>query len=166
MASTQRKNNVAFFSGTFDPFTRGHESIVRRTLAFVDEVVVAIGINPDKTPLFTAKERSALIEQTFAGEPRVSVISYEGLTVDAAKSVGASCIVRGIRGNGDLAYEQWMAEWNRNASGIDTVMLFALPDECHISSSEVRKLISEGSYLTDFVPEKCSELLLSMIKNK
>ena len=152
-------HHIAFFSGSFDPFTRGHESIVRRTLAFVNEVVVAIGINPDKKPMLSVEARTKWIERVFANEPRVRVISYSGLTVDAAKSVGASCIVRGVRNAADLEYEQRMADYNRCASGIDTVLLFTLPDEKHISSTQVRNFIACNADLSEYLPSGAGELL-------
>ncbi len=160
LLNNKAPKHIAFFSGSFDPFTRGHESIVRRALQLFDEVVVGIGINPNKTPMMSVDDRVAWIESVFEGEPKVKVISYSGLTVDAAKSVGATCIVRGVRNAKDFEYEQGMAEYNRNAAGLETVMLPALPAECEISSTEVRRLIAEGGDLTAFLPSKCNLLLL------
>ncbi len=152
--------HIAFFSGTFDPFTRGHESIVRRTLQLFDAVVIGIGINPDKVPMMSVANREMWIKSVFEGEDRVSVVSYSGLTVEAAQAAGATCIVRGVRNAKDFDYEQAMAEYNRNAAGIETVMLLALPGECEISSTQVRKLIAEGGDLADFLPTKCNLHLL------
>lgn len=153
------KPRIAFFSGSFDPFTRGHESIVLRSLAFADEVVVAIGINPAKQPLFSLQARIKWIEKVFAHEPRVRVMSYSGMTVDAARSVNACCIVRGVRSQADFAYEQQMALFNHNASGIDTIMLCALPDEVDISSSQVRSLIAQNADLSPFMPRNSAQHL-------
>ena len=153
------KPRIAFFSGTFDPFTRGHESIVLRTLEFVDKVVVAIGINPDKKPLFSLQARLKWIEQVFAHEPRVKVISYDGWSVDAAALCGACCMVRGVRSSADFAYEQEIAFFNHNASGIDTIMLCALPGEVDISSTQVRNLIAQNADLSPFMPRNAAQHL-------
>ncbi|MBQ0115185.1 MAG: pantetheine-phosphate adenylyltransferase, partial [Bacteroidales bacterium] len=104
---------IAMFAGSFDPFTRGHESIVRRGLELFDRIIVGIGINPDKKPLMTAEERKQWIDAVFADEPRVSVIAYTGLTVDAARQHGARFLLRGVRTADDFLYEQHMVEVNR-----------------------------------------------------
>ena len=87
----------ALFAGTFDPFTLGHQSIVERTLSVADEIVIAIGVNPDKQTMFTLEQRLQYINQVFADNPRISVTYYEGLTTDFAKTIGADFLVRGVR---------------------------------------------------------------------
>ena len=141
------------FAGPFAPFTRGHESIVRRGLELFDRIIVGIGINPDKKPLMTAEERKQWIDAVFADEPRVSVIAYTGLTVDAARQHGARFLLRGVRTADDFLYEQHMAEVNRDLAGIETVMLNTLPHLSEISSTKVRELIANGDDISALVPE-------------
>jgi len=143
---------TGIFPGSFDPFTRGHESIVRRALPLFDKLVIAVGVNAGKQPFMSAEERVRLIERTFADEPKVSVISYEGLTVDAAKEVGASYIVRGVRLIQDFENEKHMAEVNRELSGLETILLYTLPEYSHISSSIVRELARYGRDVSEFLP--------------
>ena len=145
---------VAIFPGTFDPFTRGHYSVVSRALSMFDEVVIAIGVNALKRPMFTVEERTAMLESLFANEPRVKVISYSGLTVDVARECGAQFMLRGVRSVIDFEYERSIADVNREISGLETVMLFTEPMYAHISSSVVRELLSYGRDVSSFVPEQ------------
>lgn len=145
---------VAIFPGTFDPFTRGHYSVVRRALSMFDEVVIAIGVNALKRPMFTAEERVAMLEGLFADEPRVRVLSYSGLTVDVARECGAQFMLRGVRSVMDFEYERSIADVNREISGLETVMLFTEPVYAHISSSVVRELIGYGRDVSAFLPEQ------------
>lgn len=145
---------VAIFPGTFDPFTRGHYSVVNRALSMFDEVVIAIGVNALKRPMFTVEERTAMLESLFANEPRVKVMSYSGLTVDVARECGAQFMLRGVRSVIDFEYERSIADVNREISGLETVMLFTEPMYAHISSSVVRELLSYGRDVTAFVPEQ------------
>ncbi|MBR5844261.1 MAG: pantetheine-phosphate adenylyltransferase [Bacteroidaceae bacterium] len=145
---------VAIFPGTFDPFTRGHYSVVRRALSMFDEVVIAIGVNALKHPMFTAEERVAMLEGLFANEPRVKVLSYSGLTVDVARECGAQFMLRGVRSVMDFEYERSIADVNREISGLETVMLFTEPMYAHISSSVVRELIGYGRDVSAFLPEQ------------
>lgn len=145
---------VAIFPGTFDPFTRGHYSVVSRALSMFDEVVIAIGVNALKRPMFTVEERTAMLESLFANEPRVKVMSYSGLTVDVARECGAQFMLRGVRSVIDFEYERSIADVNREISGLETVMLFTEPMYAHISSSVVRELLSYGRDVSLFVPEQ------------
>ena len=145
---------VAIFPGTFDPFTRGHYSVVSRALSMFDEVVIAIGVNALKRPMFTVEERTAMLESLFANESRVKVMSYSGLTVDVARECGAQFMLRGVRSVIDFEYERSIADVNREISGLETVMLFTEPMYAHISSSVVRELLSYGRDVTAFVPEQ------------
>lgn len=145
---------VAIFPGTFDPFTRGHYSVVSRALSMFDEVVIAIGVNALKRPMFTVEERTAMLESLFANEPRVKVMSYSGLTVDVARECGAQFMLRGVRSVIDFEYERSIADVNREISGLETVMLFTEPVYAHISSSVVRELLSYGRDVSSFVPEQ------------
>lgn len=140
------------FPGTFDPFTRGHQSIVNRVLALADEVVIAIGINESKHQMFTLEQRVEAIRRLYTNEPRVSVVAYQGLTMDLCREQGAQCIVRGIRTVQDFEYERNLADCNRKLSGLETILLFTEPEYAMISSSNVRELLRYGKDITDFMP--------------
>ena len=144
---------IAIFPGTFDPFTRGHYSIVNRALDIFDEVVIAIGVNVQKRPMFSEEERVTMLSQLYAGEPRVRVVSYSGLTVDVARECGAQFMLRGVRSVIDFEYEKSIADVNREISGLETIMLFTEPMYAHISSSVVRELLSYGHDVAHFLPE-------------
>ena len=144
---------VALFPGSFDPFTRGHESIVRRALPLFDEVVIALGINIEKRGFMTVEQRKRWIESVFADEPRVRVVSYSGLTVDVAHECGAHFLLRGVRMIQDFEAEMHMAEVNRQLSGIETVLLYTLPELSHVSSSIVRELFRYGQNVSHLLPQ-------------
>lgn len=144
---------VALFPGSFDPFTRGHESIVRRALPLFDKFVIAIGVNADKRSFLTTEQRKAMIEQVFKDDPRIEVISYTGMTVDVAQEVGARFIVRGVRLIQDFENEKHLAEVNRDLTGIETILLYTLPEYSHISSSIVRELYHYGQDVSRYLPE-------------
>ena len=143
----------AIFPGTFDPFTVGHESIVRRALTFIDEVIIAIGINEQKHSLFPIEKREQMIRDFYKDEPRVKVMSYSNLTVDFAHEVGANTIIRGIRTVKDFEYEETIADINRKLTGIETIFLFTEPDLASISSSIVRELMKYNKEVTQFLPK-------------
>ncbi|MCR5139535.1 MAG: pantetheine-phosphate adenylyltransferase [Bacteroidaceae bacterium] len=142
----------AVFPGTFDPFTVGHYDIVKRGLTFTDEIVIAVGVNEQKHTLTELEARLSAIRQLFAGEPRVSVAAYDGLTTDFARSVGAGFILRGVRSISDFEYERNMADINRHLTGIETVLLFSSPELAYVSSSMVRELIHLGKPVDEFLP--------------
>ena len=143
--------NRAIFPGTFDPFTIGHESIVRRALTFTDEVIIAIGINEQKHSLFPVAKREQMIRDFYKDEPRVKVMSYSNLTVDFAHEVGANTIIRGIRTVKDFEYEETIADINRKLTGIETIFLFTEPDLASISSSIVRELMKYNKEITQLL---------------
>ena len=143
---------TAIFPGTFDPFTRGHYSVVERALNLFDEVVIAIGVNALKKPLFTADERVEMLRRLYADEPRVRVVVYSGLTVDLARECNARYILRGVRSIIDFEYEKSIADVNREISGLETILLFTEPQYAHISSSVVRELMSYGRNVEAFLP--------------
>ena len=143
----------AIFPGTFDPFTLGHHSIVKRTLTFMDEVIVGIGINEGKHCLIPVEKRVEMIRQLYADEPRVKVMAYSGLTVDFAQEHEAGFIVRGIRSVKDFEYEEGIADINKKLSGIETIFLFTEPKLSSVSSSVVRELLHYGKDVSMFLPE-------------
>jgi len=143
----------AIFPGSFDPFTLGHHSIVKRALTFVDEIIIGIGINEGKQCLMSVEKRVESICKLYAAEPRVKVMAYSGLTVDFASEQGATFIVRGIRTVKDFEYEESIADVNRRLSGIETVFLFTEPELTSVSSSIVRELLHYGKDVSAFLPE-------------
>ena len=131
---------VAIYAGSFDPITRGHEDLIRRSLEFVDRLVVAVATGSGKQPLFTLEERVAFI-RTAAADKRVEVMQFNGLLVDFAKSVGARLIIRGLRAVSDFEYEYQMALMNRHLSpDLETVFMVPSLDTTYISSSLVREV--------------------------
>ena len=143
---------VAMFQGSFDPFTKGHESIVLRALPLFDEIVVAVVSNIAKKPFMSLDSRLEFIKQVFAHEPQVRVVASQGLTVDVARQEGATCLLRGVRMIQDFENEMHMAEINRQLGGIETVLLYTLPEFSHISSSIVRELYRYGQDVSAMLP--------------
>lgn len=143
--------NTILFPGSFNPFTLGHKSLVDRVLPLFDRVVIAVGCNPDKKDCDTAARIEA-ISRVYASEPKVSVSSYSGLTVDACRSEGARWMLRGVRSVADFEYERGLADINRRISGIETLILFTLPEYADISSSVVRELKRYGYDTSAFLP--------------
>ena len=143
----------AIFPGTFDPFTIGHYSVVRRALSFMDEVVIGIGINENKNTYFPVEKRKEMIENFYKDEPRIKVIAYDCLTIDFATQVDAKFIIRGIRTVKDFEYEETIADINRKLAGIETILLFTEPELSCISSTIVRELLSYNKDISQFIPE-------------
>ena len=144
---------TALFPGTFDPFTIGHESLVRRGLTLMDEIVIAIGVNESKKSYFSLDKRLEMIRGLYRDEPRIRVESYDSLTIDFAQKTGAQYILRGIRSVFDFEYEKTIADMNRTISGIETFLLFTEPALTHISSTHVRELLQYGRDVSSFVPK-------------
>lgn len=143
---------TAIFPGTFDPFTIGHNALVHRALQFVDELYIAIGINTEKRTMFSLEERMERIATLYKSEPRIHVVSYEGLTTDFAQSIGAQFIVRGVRSTIDFEYERNIADINRMLTGIETLLLISEPEYAAISSSMVRELAHFGKDISKYLP--------------
>ncbi len=134
---------TALFPGSFDPFTSGHEAIVRRALALFDKVYVAVGVNTDKHYMFSTQERLEQIRTLFAQEPRVEAISFSGMTIDLCHQLGVQFIVRGVRNAQDLEYEQTIAAVNHQLDpSIDTVILLADTAHKDISSTLERERLT------------------------
>lgn len=143
----------ALFPGTFDPFTRGHYSVVKRVLNIVDEVVIAIGVNDSKSTYFTLEQRLTMLQSFFSNTPQVKIASYGGLTVDFARQMEARYIVRGIRTVADFEYEKTIADVNHKLSGVETIVLFTEPELTHVSSTIVRELLRYGRDVSDMLPD-------------
>lgn len=143
----------AIFPGTFDPFTIGHYSVVKRALTFMDEVIIGIGVNEKKKTYFPIEKRVEMIRRLFADEPRIWVAAYDGLTVDFAREQGAGFIIRGIRTVHDFEYEETIADVNRKLAGVETILLFTEPELTSVSSTIVRELLHYQKDVTPFLPE-------------
>lgn len=149
----RRAPRIALFAGSFDPFTVGHHSIVERGLEIFDEIIIGIGINAQKRGWMPVAERRAAIEKLYRGEPRVKVIEFDCLTAEAARRNGARFLLRGVRSTADFEYERTLADINRNISGIESVLIYALPCFASVSSSVVRELASYGADITPYIPQ-------------
>ena len=145
---------LALFTGSFDPYTIGHDDILRRALPLFDRIVIAIGVNERKQYMLTTDERCRAIEQLYKDEPKVSVTTYSDLTVDLAQRLGAHYIIKGVRSMKDFEYEREQADINRQLSGIETLLLFASPELASVSSSMVRELAHFGKDVSAFLPQK------------
>lgn len=146
--------NTILFPGSFNPFTVGHQSLVDRVLPLFDRVVIAVGVNSSKHGASDPSEVVDSIRSLYADEPKVSVVSYSGLTVDACRREGARWMLRGVRSTLDFEYERNLADINRRISGIETLVLFTLPEYAAVSSSLVRELESYGRDVSEFLPKK------------
>jgi len=145
-------NRVALFPGTFDPITYGHLDVIERAAKLFDKLVVAVGDNPDKRSLLDQDLRVRIVQQVVAQIPNVSVVKYQGLTVDLAAKVGAVAIVRGLRNTADLHAEFQMAMTNRAAAGTETVFIMTAAEYAYISSSLTRQLAAHGADISRMVP--------------
>lgn len=143
---------TAIYPGSFDPPTRGHEDLIRRSLNLADEVIVAVARNASKQPLFSVTERLELLGASFPGEPRLRVESFDGLLVDYARARNATLVVRGLRAIADFEYELQMALMNRQLHPeIETVFLMPALDLTYLSSSLVREVARLGGDVSALV---------------
>ncbi|MEO0059830.1 MAG: hypothetical protein RLZZ312_1477 [Bacteroidota bacterium] len=143
----------AIFPGSFDPITLGHSDIITRSLPLFDEIIVAIGVNAEKKYMFSLEDRKRFIEETFTHEPKVKVMTYEGLTIDFCKKMKAEFILRGLRNPADFEFEKAIAHTNRKLSKIETVFLLTAAQTSYISSSIVRDVIRNGGEYQVLVPK-------------
>jgi pantetheine-phosphate adenylyltransferase len=146
-------SRIALFPGSFDPITLGHVDIIERAVPLFDEIKIAVGTNSAKNYLFSLEQRVQWIEQTFAHEPKVSVITYEGLTVDFAREQGVQFLLRGLRNPADFEFEKAIAQANREmVPDLETVFLLTSARYAYISSSIVREVYSHRGDFQKFVP--------------
>ena len=144
---------IAIFPGSFDPFTIGHESIVRRAIPMFDKIIIMIGYNSNKKSFFPLEKREKWINQVFSNDANVEVKSYEGLTVDFCKIVDAKYILRGIRTSSDFEYERAIAQVNKQMyPEIESVFLLTTPEHTPIQSTIVRDIIQHGGDASRFLP--------------
>jgi pantetheine-phosphate adenylyltransferase len=158
------QHKIGVFPGQFDPITNGHLDVIRRGVQLFDELIVAVGINPEKRELFTHDERVRMIRSLLKDEPRVRVEKYTGLTVDFVRQSKATAILRGIRDVSDLRYEFQLALANRAVGGVETVFIMAGDQYALTSSSLIRQVVALGgdirqlrAILPDIVIERLSE---------
>ena len=143
------------FVGSFNPFTIGHDSIVRRALPLFDRLVIGVvGDNVHKPDMPSAEERMQAIRELYANEQRIEVKPYHGLAMDFAKAEGAQYIIKGVRSVSDFEYEQWQADFNRRIGGIETILLYTEPELASVSSSALRELQHFEVDITPFLPHK------------
>lgn len=142
----------AIFPGSFDPITLGHFDIINRGITLFDELIIAIGVNADKSYMFTIEERENFITEAFKDEQKVKVMTYSGLTIDFCRAVNAGYILRGLRNSGDFEFEKAIAHTNRKLSDLETVFLLTSSAYSYISSSIVRDVIRNGGDCSSLVP--------------
>ncbi|MDE7180211.1 MAG: pantetheine-phosphate adenylyltransferase [Muribaculaceae bacterium] len=145
------KYKTALFAGTFNPFTTGHKSIADRALKLADRLVIGFGVNISKSDP-GAISRIARVKELYADNPAVTVVQYSGLTTDFARECGADFMVRGVRSVADFEYERNLADVNLKLSGIETILLPALPELSYVSGSMVRELIAHGADASPYLP--------------
>jgi pantetheine-phosphate adenylyltransferase len=144
---------TAIFPGSFDPFTIGHESIVRRSLGLFDHVIVAVGVHSGKLPLMSIESRVAMINEVFSNEEMVSCEYFEGLTVEFCKKVGANYMLRGIRTAADFEYERAIAQINkRMLPDVESVFLLTNPEHTPVNSTIIRDIIRNKGNASQFLP--------------
>jgi len=145
---------VALFPGSFDPFTVGHEAVVKRSLKIFDEIIIAVGANESKKGgFFSLESRMKMINKVFEGEPRVKVDQYDGLTVDFCRAKGAGFLLRGLRTAADFEYERAIAQVNKAmAPDIESVFLLTAPEHTPINSTIVKDILRHGGDASKFVP--------------
>ena len=145
---------ICLFPGTFDPVTLGHIDIINRALPLFDKVVVGIGINAAKNPMFTADQRKLWFDEIYKDEPKLSVETYDGLTIKFCQSIGAKFILRGIRYVSDFEYEKTIADANRTMDpNIETIFLTGEPKYTSVASTIVRDILRNGGNASPFLPD-------------
>lgn len=155
---------ICVFPGTFDPLTLGHVDIIKRALPLFDKIIVAVGTNAGKEPMFSAEQRQLWIEEIFSAEEKISAGVYEGLTVNFCKQMGANYILRGIRYVSDFEYEKAIADANRNLdSSIETFFLTCEPKYTSVASTIVRDIIRNGGDASQFLPTQVANSIKTKI---
>jgi pantetheine-phosphate adenylyltransferase len=144
---------IAVFPGSFDPFTIGHEAIIRRAMSLFDEIIIAVGANALKKNFYSLETRKEMIRKVFENDANVKVDHYEGLTVDYCKKMGAGYLLRGLRTAADFEFERAIGQVNKAmAPGVESVFLLTVPEHSFINSTIVRDIIKSGGDASRFVP--------------
>lgn len=145
---------VAVFPGSFDPFTVGHESIALRALNLFDRIIIAVGYNANKKSYFSIEQRLAIIKRVFENEPRVEVISYEGLTVELCKRIKVKYVLRGLRTSADFEFERAVGQVNKAMlPEIESVFFLTLPEHTSINSTVIRDILMHNGDPSQFLPK-------------
>jgi pantetheine-phosphate adenylyltransferase len=151
---------IALFPGTFDPITIGHLDIISRSLGLFDKVVIGIGRNVNKLPMFSEEQRIAWIKEIYKDNPKVNAVLYDGLTIKCCQEVNAHYIIRGIRYVNDFEYEKAIADMNRSLDfSIETVFLTCLPQYTSVASTLVRDVIRNGGDVAQFLPQVVADYI-------
>lgn len=145
---------ICLFPGTFDPVTLGHTDIINRALPLFDKLIIGIGRNSNKKPMFSEEQRLEWIREIYKNNPAIEVLAYDGLTIDCCKKVGANFILRGIRYVNDFEYEKAIADMNRSLdNNVETIFLTCLPQFTSVASTLVRDVLRNGGNVSKFLPE-------------
>jgi pantetheine-phosphate adenylyltransferase len=159
-------SRICLFPGTFDPITLGHTDIINRALPLFDKIVIGIGRNANKTPMFKEELRLQWLKDIYINEPKLEAVVYEGLTVTCCQEVGANFILRGIRYVNDFEYEKAIADMNRSlADHIETVFLTCLPPYTSVASTLVRDVLKNGGDVSQFLPEVVARSIVKNLKS-
>jgi pantetheine-phosphate adenylyltransferase len=151
---------ICLFPGTFDPVTLGHTDIIDRALPLFDKLVIGIGRNINKVPMFSEQQRLQWVRDIYKGNPKVDAVIYEVLTVECCKQVGANFILRGIRYVNDFEYEKAIADMNRSLeNNIETIFLTCLPQYTSVASTLVRDVLKNGGDVSRFLPDVVNETI-------
>lgn len=153
-------SRIGLFPGTFDPITIGHLDIINRSLPLFDKLVIGIGRNANKVPMFSEEQRLGWIKEIYKGNPKIDAVVYEGLTIRCCQQVGAQFILRGIRYVNDFEYEKAIADMNRSLDkNIETVFLTCLPQYTSVASTLVRDVLKNGGDALQFLPDVVAKSL-------
>lgn len=145
---------IAVFPGSFDPITKGHESVIKRALPLFDKIIIGIGVNSEKSGFFPVEKRMKWMAQVFGNESKIEITTFSGLTIDFCKKTGALFILRGLRTSADFEFERAIAQTNKLMyPEIDTVFMLTTPELTPINSTIVRDIIRNGGDPSQFIPE-------------
>ncbi len=148
-------NRVALFPGSFDPITKGHESIILRAVPLFEKIIIAIGRNSEKTGFFSIEKRKEWLRKVFEDYPTIEIIEYEGLTVELCRKLNVRFILRGLRTSADFEFERSIGQMNKKMMPeLETVFMLTVPEHTAINSSLVRDIIRNGGDASQFVPEQ------------
>ncbi|CAN5129561.1 pantetheine-phosphate adenylyltransferase [soil metagenome] len=157
---------ICLFPGTFDPLTLGHTDIIARALPLFDKLVIGIGRNVNKLPMFSEEKRLQWIREIYKDQPKVEALAYDGLTVECCKSINANFILRGIRYVNDFEYEKAIADMNRSLDhNIETIFLTCLPQFTSVASTLVRDVLRNGGNVDQFLPKEVSSDILQALSH-
>ncbi len=153
-------DRIAIFPGSFDPITKGHESVIKRALPLFEKIYVSIGTNTTKNNFFSLEKRINMIKHVFRNDPKIIVESYEGLTIDYLKEKNVTYILRGLRTSADFEYERAIAQMNKMMNNkLETVFLLTTPELTAINSTVVREILRYNGDVTAFVPNDIIDMV-------